>query len=236
MWLICPVRPGDKNEELRYAMRSWEANLHPIQQWDENLTLVIVGDKPDWCEPDVFVKGNRFSSMPLNVWDNIRLGSEAAETGETVVYMNDDFFCMDPVGAVLPVKRASTLERHIAQFAPGASNWWPVSLRLTASWLSERGFPHPDSYEVHRPLAASPSAMIEALDAWDGGFEGPIPQWRTLYGVLNGVRAYPVVDAKLGGRVTGMGTPWISTSDQTWRIYAPDMRTRFQKPSCWEKS
>ena len=25
--LICPVRPGDDNPELRYALRSWQTNL-----------------------------------------------------------------------------------------------------------------------------------------------------------------------------------------------------------------
>lgn len=234
MLLICPVRPGDKNEELRYAMRSWETNIHPVQQWDERLSLMIVGDKPDWVKPDIFVKGNFHSSAPINVWDNVLLGSEAAETGETVVYMNDDFFCMDPVGAILPVRRAATLAQHRSQFPAGGGTWWTQSLDLTASWLAEAGFPHPWSYEVHRPLAASPSGMIEALSRWDRGFEGGLPQWRTVYGTLNEVEAYPVTDAKLSPRSQGIGTPWLSTSDQSWRIYAASMRKRFQKPSRWE--
>ena len=36
MKFICPVRPGDHNEELRYAARSWETNLHlGVGGWDE---------------------------------------------------------------------------------------------------------------------------------------------------------------------------------------------------------
>lgn len=234
--LICPVRPGDNNEELRFALRSWETNLHlgsPLQ-------LLTVGYKPSWLDPDLHVEGNLHSSMPFNVFDNVRLGAEHAQrfTGEDheeALYMNDDFFCLDPVGAVLPVRRNITLAEHIAKFPTSGGTWWAQSLRLTASWLSEVGFPQPPSFEVHRPLPATLSGMIEALSRWDMGSGDMVPQWRTVYGVLNRVDAYPVVDAKLGTKQRGVGTPWVSTSDQTWRIYAASIRQRFQKPSRWER-
>jgi hypothetical protein len=232
MLLICPVRPGDKNEELRYALRSWEANL----VLPDGLQLMTVGHCPPWLEPDHHVIGNHYKSAPMAVFDNMLLGSEAAMrfVPKDALYMNDDFFCLDPVGAVLPVKRDISLAEHIAKFPLGASTWWPASLRLTASWLAEQGFPHPDSYEVHRPLLASPAAMYEALSRWDGGMSGVLPQWRTVYGTLNKVDAYPVSDAKLTSRVVGVGTPWVSTSDENWRRYAVQMQRRFQKPSRWE--
>lgn len=234
--LICPVRPGDSNEELRFAMRSWEQNLVL-----PDLRLMTVGYKPAWLEPDWHVDGNRFDSVALAVWDNVRLGTaEAVQFGvDSAVYMNDDFFCMDPVGSVLPVKRDINLAQHVGLFPKGASSWWSRSLDLTASWLASEGFPHPDSYEVHRPLLASPGEMLEALSRWREGVEhwttDMVPQWRTVYGTLAKVDAYPVVDAKLSMKATGFGTPWVSTSDQSWRRYASIMRSRFQKPSRWEK-
>lgn len=228
--LICPVRPGDDNEELRYALRSWEANLIL-----PDLTLMTVGHCPQWVKPDHHVEGNCYKSIALAVFDNVRLGTIEATTlgAREVIYMNDDFFCMDPVGAILPVRRNISLADHVS-LAGGASTWWGRSLRLTADWLSYQGYPSPDSYEVHRPLLAQPDAMLEALGAWDGGMTDTVPQWRTVYGVLNEIEAYPVVDAKLGIKSPGFGTPWVSTSDQSWRRYASAMRHRFQKPSRWE--
>lgn len=243
MLLICPVRPGDNNEELRYALRSWETNLHLVTPWGfdrgeyDTLTLMVVGDCPSWLKPDIFHPRNIYKSMPHAVFDNIRDASYEAEEVHgfsDALYMNDDFFCMDPVGAVLPVRRNITLAEHCAKFPANAATWWPKSLRLTASWLSEVGFPHPDSFEVHRPLPAAPSAMFEALSRWDLASGDTVPQWRTVYGTLNKVHAYPVVDAKLSPKTHGIGTPWISTSDQTWRRYAIAIRKRFQKPSRWE--
>ncbi len=234
MLLICPVRPGDTNEELRYALRSWETNLI----LPTALHLMIVGHCPSWLKPDWFVQGNRHTSMPFAVFDNIRLGAEEATQFkiEEAVYMNDDFFCLDPVGAILPVRRDITLAEHIAKFPPSSSLWWPRSLALTASWLAEAGFPHPWSFEAHRPLICKPEAMFESLSRWDIDSGDTVPQWRTAYGALNEVEAYPIVDAKLGPRTPGIGTPWVSTSDQTWRRYAPQVKKRFQKPSRWEKS
>lgn len=230
--LICPIRPGDQNEEMRYAMRSWQANLHLAS----DLELLTVGYKPNWLNPDQHIEGNRYVSMPLAVFDNVLLGARwAFEKGyEEVVFMNDDFFCLDPVGSILPVKRNCTLAEQIAQFPANASTWWPRSLRMTADWLAGEGFPHPDSYEVHRPLFCKPRAMLETLSRWPQPLGDMVPQWRTVYGVLNKVDAYPVVDAKLSPRSPGFGTPWVSTSDLSWRRYAPEIKRRFQKPSRWE--
>ena len=233
MRLICPVRPGDQNEELRYALRSWETNLI----LPGTLELWTVGHQPPWLVPDRHLAGNFYKSVPLAVFDNVWKGAiEAAEgSNDEVLFMNDDFFCLDPVGAVLPVKRNVTLEQHLAQFPANAGLWWPRSLRLTLDWLRGQGFPQPDSYEVHRPLVARPAAMADALSRWDGGMSDTVPQWRTVYGVLYGVEAYPVQDVKLGNATTtGYGTPWVSTSDQSWRRYAASIKPRFQKPSRWE--
>jgi len=239
--LICPVRPGDQNEELRYALRSWETNLI----LPDGLELWTVGYKPSWLAPDRHLDGNRYKSLVLAVFDNIWLASEYAyhdrPGANPALYMNDDFFCLDPVGAVLPTRRNMSLAQQVAQAPPNVGTWWPRSLALTLEWLQRQGFPDPPSYEGHRPLSASPGGMYEALSryrkdsGWDNGdIPDSVPQWRTIYGVLNEVHAYPVADAKLGLRTPGVGTPWVSTSDQTWRRYALDMMKRFQKPSRWE--
>jgi hypothetical protein len=142
---------------------------------------------------------------------------------------------MDPVLQVPVFKRNKTLAEHINMFPQYRTMWFPRSLALTASWLAGEGYPHPDSYEVHRPLLASPRGMIQAMRRWTGGLSGDIPQWRTAYGVLNEVEAVPVDDVKLGiSSSVAAGSPWISTSDSSWRKFGRPIMQRFQKPSRWE--
>jgi hypothetical protein len=239
MLLICPVRPGEYNEELRYALRSWQTNLI----FPEGLTLMTVGFKPSWLAPDWHVDGNHYKSMPLAVFDNVLLGAKKAIELEysQCIYMNDDFFCLDPIGGVVPVRRDCTLAEHIAKFPRNGGLWWPRSLRLTADWLAEAGFPQPESYEVHRPLPATPEGMFRALSRWvresgweQGDIPDTVPQWRTLYGVLNGIEAHPVRDVKISLNGRGITSPWLSTTDENWRMFAQMMKRRFQKPSKWE--
>lgn len=236
MLIICPVRPGDANEELRYALRSWEQNL----LLDTPLELMVVGHAPPWLAPDHHVSGNLHDDARTCVWDNVLRGSRAASKffvpPKTAIYMNDDFFCLDPVIQMPVYRRNKTLAEHLAMYPQFENQWFPQSLALTASWLSEAGFPHPDSYDLHRPLLASPRGMIEAMSRWEGDITGLLPQWRTVYGVLNQVEAIPVDDVKLGVPTSVVqGSPWVSTSDITWRKYGRNIAARFQKPSRWER-
>jgi hypothetical protein len=173
------------------------------------------------------------------VWDNILLGSEAALAhygNHTTLYMNDDFFCMDPTGSVLPVRRDQTLAEHVEYVGDRAGGlWWHRSLALTASWLNSQGFDRPDSYEVHRPFVAHPAQMAQALSQWDHGIDPDmVPQWRTVCGVFGWLKAYPVADPKIKQGVFAVGTPWLSTDDKSWREYGAFIAERFQKPSRWE--
>lgn len=230
--LLCPVRPGDENEELRYALRSWEANLLM-----PNLRLLTVGYRPIWLEPDWHVEGNQYRSVNLAVFDNIRLGSaEAAQFNQReFLLMNDDFFLLDPQREVLVTHRGVTLREH----AGTQAGWFPETLRLTHDWLVGVGIPHPASYEGHRPLPVRSWAMNTAIDRWlsenEEAAKTRVPQARSLYANLFDGGGYPVRDCKLGTNSQGIGSPWVSTSDESWRRFGPSIKKRFQKPSRWER-
>lgn len=228
MLLVCPIRPGDHNPELRFALRSWEQNI--AGQHD----LMTVGYCPNWLKPDHHIEGNRHTSVPLAVWDNIRTVSWEIQGMDEAVYMNDDFFCLKPVDQIVPVRRDISLREHLAIFPQNAGTWWPKSLRTTLEFLEGRGHIDPPSFELHRPLIADPGLMYWAMNHWDGGLTESLPQWRTLYGVLAEVEAEPTHDVKLGIAKTLPDPDWISTSDGIWRRYEARIMSCFQKPSRWE--
>lgn len=227
--LVCPIRPGDHNPELRFALRSWEQNI--VGQHD----LMTVGYCPSWLKPDHHIEGNRFTSVPLAIWDNIRLASRAVKDyTDEAIYMNDDFFCLKPTERIVPVRRDISLREHLAIFPQNVGAWWPKSLHTTLEFLEDRGHIDPPSFELHRPLIADPALMYWATEQWFGDLAGPIPQWRTIYGVLNEIEAEPTHDVKLGIAKTIPDPDWISTSDGIWRRYETRIMSRFRKPSRWE--
>lgn len=233
--LICPVREGEDNEQLRYALRSWETNL----LLEGGLELLVVGHKPSWLTPEHWIVGNLYERAETNVFDNVVLGADAAmhlyEGDDDVLFMNDDFFCLDPVLDVPVFRRNRLLAEHININERWAHLSFIRSLALTASWLSDQGYPSPWSWEVHRPLRCKPQAMFSALAKVPFDPEKELPQWRTVYGTLSGAEAIPVNDVKLGVATSMVvGTPWLSTSDAAWPKYGPDLMARFQKRSRWE--
>ena len=239
--LICPVKPGDLNEELRYSLRSWEANLLP----GEEKQLIIVGHCPAWLQPDNFIRGNVSKSMDRVVFENVLLGAEyALEQGvEEVIVMNDDMICLDPVTDVPKVRRNISLREHAS--LAGEVSWWGRSLRATLSLSEVWGVEDPQSYEVHRPLVADAARLTRALlsAAEDMSKHDALkdllhPQWRTVYGIaFDGLddQHLPVRDVKVSGTKTPViGSPWLSTDDSSWRFLGAAIRKRFQNPSRWE--
>lgn len=238
--LICPVKPGDDNEELRYALRSLEENL----LLPGGLQLLVVGDCPSWLQPDHFLKGNLHKSMDRVVMDNVYLGSEYAvdtlHVDGDVVYINDDMFCLDPVLEVPKVRRNISLRQQVAKNPPVA--WWGKSLASTLRLAQKWGYSDPHSYEVHRPLLADPKKMMESLTkaVLDSPADGSAPQWRTVYGMRlhyqTQKKFIPVRDVKISGQQQPrLGSPWLSTDDSSWRYIGPAIRKRFPNPSRWEK-
>lgn len=229
MHLAYFVRPGDINEELRFSLRSAEANLPDVE------TIWIIGHTPPWLTGVEAIEGNRFPDKQRAVYDNVRIIAEHPDMPDEVTVMNDDFITLQPAKPQ-PAWRC-TLADHIG---PLKQQWWRQSLEATQTWLHEQGHLEPLSYELHRPMPIVRAGMAHALNAAaDVQPDNPV-QWRTVYGNLCGIGGEQDTDAKVYGR-TGMpaaDTVWLSTTDRGWqrscclKSYLAGM---FHKPSRWEQ-
>lgn len=231
--LLYLVRPGDHNPELQYSLRSVERNLLM-----PDLNVVTVGYCPRWLNPDYHVQGNRLSTSPENVWDNVRIGCKAFDTLDEVIIMNDDFFVLDPTIGIVPTYRG-TMAEHLATLGPNKANWWARSLHLTNDWLVANGFEEPLSYELHRPFPVDPARMANCLEAFesDSNLDTVPPQWRTIYGNMTKMQAHQAIDVRMrrNGAGTPVGTAWVSTSDEVWRAYSATVGRFLDSKSRWER-
>jgi hypothetical protein len=216
------VKRGDKNEELRYSLRSL-ANLPHGRVW-------IVGHVPRWVDNVEHIPGNRHSTKWRNVYDNLQLACEHGP--DRFVVMNDDFFVMALMWR-LPSLYRGTLDRHIASCRQSD---WRRSLVATKAWLAGQGITSPLSYELHVPVVMDRARLGEVLDL--AHTAGTLPQWRTLYGNYWQVPALMAPDCKV--RTTRQewtpGGPFISTDDGTWRSHPAGraVREAFPDPSPYE--
>lgn len=219
------VRKGP-NEELRYSLRSVEANLPEITD------VVIVGHAEPWLRNVTVIPGNRHgNNKPRNVWGNVRIAAEHPDLPAEIVYMNDDFLITEP--AAVGVYWRDTLDAHIEALQKG---WWRHSLEATRDYLHALGIAQPLSYELHRPFRVVREQMAQTLA--EAAHVQPLnpPQWRTLYGNQWAIGGTQDSDGKMYPRIATMPDgPWVSTTDGSFAALRDRLEAAFPQPSRWER-
>lgn len=225
--VLIPVRPGDRNEELRFALRSIAANLPHDEVW-------IVGHKPNWLTNVEFIAGNTQPHPKANIYHNLLAACEHPDVPDDLTIFNDDFYVTEPVEAVA-VHYRSTLQEHIdLPRLQQTKGWWWQSLTTTQICLQALGHIDPLSYELHIPLPARKQLMAETLRRFEHIRPSNPPQWRTLYGVVNDIGGTVAPDPK-SYKSGPVRTPYHSTTDTSFKHFAQHFQTQFPAPSKYEK-
>jgi hypothetical protein len=218
MEIVYYVRPGDKNEELRYSLRSLR-NLPHERVW-------VVGHKPPWVTGVEYVPGNTGTGDQANAVANLLLACEHVEADRMIVF-NDDFYVMDPVLAV-PTYHAGPLAERV-KTAGGA---YKTHLRVAQERLTEMGYEQPLAWTLHIPVAVWRAKLARIL----GMLTGPtLPEWRTMYGNLAGALGEQAEDVKVRRRSHPIPAgPFLSSSDTTFGVVRPLLKSLFPTPSPYE--
>ena len=224
MDIVCPVRPGDQNESLRLAIRSWEANL----EFDR---IFIVGHKPGWLTGVEHIPGNPTNNGHHNVYANMLIASQHPDVSDTYLAVNDDFFVT--ASTAPDVFHRCTLDEHLNIPRVKRGGWWKDSLETTRVCLQAHGIAEPLSYELHVPLPVNKSAMAQTLELFKYVTPENPPQWRTLYGGMNDIGGTQRADVKSyhGGE---LHRPYHSTEPKSFAAFAGNLTRMFPQPSQWE--
>jgi hypothetical protein len=225
--VVYVVGPWDRNEELRYSLRSLAAHLPHGRVW-------VAGHRPPWLADtvehiEVTQKDSRFVSSTAN----LRAACEHPEVSEEFVYFNDDFFVMEPVDQV-PVLHRGPLADVIGATR---SSLYRRGAQATALLMERLGLAKGGpllSYELHVPLPVSKTLMLEAMTA---GAKLPVLHKRTLYGNLHHIGGEQIADVKVKGADNrGPSGPWLSTTDASFEQGAVGERIRaaFPEPCRYE--
>lgn len=177
------------NEELRYSLRSVDQNLQHRSVW-------IYGGKPEWANPDHFVKISQSTNIGTK-WDRVRSMMRQVCLNEKItddfVLFNDDFYVMEPTEEITPAYRCP-LADHIITLECNCQNRpteYSMELRKAYKKLIDINKPTL-SYELHTPIVLNRHRLLEVLGAFPDGH-----CTRTLYGNYYQIGGDQMADVKI---------------------------------------
>jgi hypothetical protein len=211
--VVIPVRVGERNEELRYALRTIAAHLPHGRVW-------LAGHAPRWVQRVGHVPVRQGHSKHENSLRNLLAACHHPDISEEFILWNDDFFLLEdlPEG-VPPLHRGPAL--HVLEGYGPRSSEYLRGMQATIKTLQRLGYDDPLSYELHVPM---PMAKMRMLKTWEvvglagTGLHSAL-QPRTLYGNLNGAAGDRIEDVKifeLGQQWEPGPLPFLSTMDHLW--------------------
>lgn len=230
MDVVYIVRPGDDNEELRYSLRSLEAN-YPHGR------VCIVGYLPSWVTEVMHIDGNRAGNPHANVYQNIQLACWDDRLTDDIVIMNDDFYITEPITGI-PNWYRSTLDEHLDNpRVRGNGGWWKKSLEATRIALQSNQISNALSYELHIPIVLDRYWCSMYLNQYSKVTPDNPPQWRTIYGNchhgLDMATAQRHSDCKAYGPHE-LHKPFHSTDDTSFRWAKSSLQKMFPNKCRYE--
>ncbi|MEW2568310.1 hypothetical protein [Streptomyces sp. NPDC047070] len=184
--LVVPVRESAVNPQLRYALRSWVANLPHRRLW-------VVGHMPPWVNGARHIPLRQGGTKYRNTTAAVRAACESSGVSDRFLLCNDDFFVMRPQKE-MPVLHRGLVRDVEADYAARVSSSYLEGMRQTRALLAEFGIAEPYSYELHVPLPVEKTGMLDALDV---GEHLPVLHKRTAYGNLAGIGGEQIEDVKI---------------------------------------
>src|SRR5690606_32229944 len=210
VWIVGPGRLG--GHPLRYSIRSVVENLSMVDR------IVTVGYRWRWLVSDLHVDIPQDAHKHVNTYRNLRAAIEDDRIGDEFVFMNDDFFVLEPLGR-LPVLHAGRVVDRIAGHERAGNAAMRKRRQSTLNILRALGVDDPLDYELHVPLVVDKAAAVAAFDLADKvrpPAELPTGK-RTIYGNLAKIGGEEAADVKVRGAADPFpGGPLVSTSASSW--------------------
>lgn len=223
--VVYVCREGEKNEELRYSLRSL-VNLPHRHVW-------IFGGCPQFARN---VKHVPVSQGRRDVYLNTTRLLEAAcrhpDVSDPFILMNDDFFVVEPIDSVPLLNRGPVSDVVTDCRALHGRRSYVEGMERVVAFLEARGYPDPLSFELHAPMLVDKATMLEAIAMCpDDGMHK-----RTVYGALAGLVGETVPDCKIHAAGPLPPGPFISSRPSVFRDSPlPHLKELFPRSGRYEE-
>jgi hypothetical protein len=214
------VKPGERNDQLRYSLRSL-ANV-------EHGQVYVVGHCPGWLVNVEYLAGSTERSKWRIVLDHLAIACRALP-GRELLLVDDDMYFIEPV------ERWPILYAHgtLADQALRTLGSYSRTLYQTDRWLRGQGVAEPVSYELHVPLLLDADRAAEPLTrAVESGLA---LQGRSVYGNLAQIGGTAASDSKARRADPAHPGPVVSTGTESWQRWRGRLAQRFPHLSSFER-
>lgn len=216
-------------EELRYSLRSL-ANL-PHDK------VFFVGGCPKWEQGVIHIPTEQKGTKYKNTTNNLKIACYDPRLSDDFIYMNDDFFILQPtrpddlnfncgtVESVLEILFKK--KRYTTPYMSGAEK--------TRDLLRFNGVPEPLSYELHIPFIFNKSKFLDMFNL-QGIDNIACLHKRTLYGNLYNKRGEYMKDVKVfnSGGFLGKTGRFLSCSNNGFPIIENFLKKQFPNKCAYE--
>lgn len=208
MDVVYVVRDGDRNEELRYSLRSLKNIPHD--------KVFVVGYTPKWVTGVTSINRDQMRYTKYqNSTANVLAAALNPMVSDDFILMNDDFFFLRPMKEVPIYHRGRVLdviEEYKAR--PKANKEYLdgmiATYELCKAWFSN----DPLSYELHIPMVFNKQKF---LDMWGAGKHIHPLHKRTLYGNMWNIGGEKMADTKITFRKReANASEFLSTDDASF--------------------
>lgn len=211
--IVIPVREGDHNPELRWALRSL-ANIPHGTVW-------LAGHMPHWVRGCRCIPTTQNASKHQNSTTNLLAACNHDAVAEHFLLWNDDIFLLEQLERIEPMHRG-TMAHFIERHAHLGNSQYMRGVRTTAEILTELGYRDALCYELHVPLPLTKAGVLAAHAAATA--EGMPPtralQLRSLTANMLELGGEQVDDVKVQAITQPTWAPgpvpFVSTTDTMW--------------------
>lgn len=161
MDLVYIVKYGDKNDDLKYSLRSVARFVPHDKIW-------IVGYKPSWVQNVGYIHVKQSENKWKNSVNNIIAACNCPDISEDFVLMNDDFFAIKPIEDLETSLNASLglLNDTVMKYKKKTHlSPWQKAFREVKDLLSRMKIKEPYyDYEAHIPMIINKNKYLNVMN------------------------------------------------------------------------
>lgn len=162
MDIVYLIKKTDKNEELKYSLRSLSNIPHN--------KVFIIGDLPDFIniETIFYIPTEKLETRYRSTTNNLVRACLCKELSDDFILMNDDFFILKQVSdpeVELNLDRGYLVDLvcYYHFIHKNLTNYDKLA-EETLKDLKNLGFEHPKSFELHTPIIINKDKFLSILD------------------------------------------------------------------------